>query len=170
MQSDDSHIEFDIPEDLQKEGRTHYLVTSDEDGITILKNESNDSTKFASEKGKADTTYQIIYEDEETPLASMIGDDGTLMAEDETVSCFNHWVILGLTVFGLVAALILGKREKKSVILVAAATTIGNLVFAIFGSCNLDWIFMLCEIVLMVLTYLFFIRKKDDEDKETVTA
>ena len=57
-----------------------------------------------------------------------------------------------------------------SFIFVAAAISIASLVFAIFGSCNLDWIFMVCEIVLMVLTYLFFVRKKDDEDKETVTA
>ena len=93
MQSDTDDIKVAIPSDLQKDERTFYLMTTDGSGdIVILSNASTDDGTFEA-TGEAGTDYMMIFEDGETPLESMITDDGVFkedIAEHKSMALEKH--------------------------------------------------------------------------------
>ena len=93
VQSDTDDIKVAIPSDLQKDERTFYLMTTDDSGdIVILSNASTDDGTFEA-AGTAGTDYMMIFEDGETPLESMITDDGVFkedIAEHKSMALEKH--------------------------------------------------------------------------------
>ncbi len=109
--SETDEISFDIPDELKSDDRTYYLVTVDEgENVVILQNESTDEGKFEAE-GKADTVYQLIFEDGETPLAAMISNDGILETH-ESGKLIWPWIVLGVLVVGGFIFFIIYKKRK----------------------------------------------------------
>ncbi|MDD3369354.1 MAG: hypothetical protein PHP50_10810 [Lachnospiraceae bacterium] len=83
----------------------------------------------------------------------MVGNDGTLIGADGKVisvatnHCYWHWLILLVVLVGSAAALVLGRKRKKQAWLVLGAAMILYVLFAILGTCYLDWIFAVVGIV-----------------------
>ena len=110
---DTDEISFDIPDELKADNRTYYLVTVDENGnIEILQNESTEEGKFEA-VGKANTVYQIIFEDGETPLAAMISDTGILEEPESDNRLIWPWIVLGVLVVGGFIFFIIYKKRKE---------------------------------------------------------
>jgi hypothetical protein len=160
VKSDSDDIKIEIPTDLQKADRSFYLMTSTDDGdIVVLPNESTEDNMFEAQ-GEADTDYQMIFEDGETPLAGMITDAGVLdMAAAET-NCYNHLVGLGLALLGLIAAALLARKGRKYFWGATAAGLALALAATATGSCHLDWICFAGEAVVTVAATAALMLKK----------
>lgn len=157
QQGEEVRFTFEIPKDLIAEGRTFYLMMVDDDGnIIILENESLEDGCFTA-NGIAGASYEIIYEDGKSQLADMISEDGKIVSEDgKTVTvktvCFWHFMILIVTIIGAGLSLILGKKKKSYSLYSYLGTLVLSILFAILGSCNLDWIFaMVCTVAISFL-------------------
>ena len=152
-------LTFDIPSDLQKDGRTFYVIAVAKDGsVVIILNESIENGTF-SFSGDPDLTYQIIYEDGGAKLSAHIGENGALTGEDgklETVSvnhCIFHYLILIIGIAGAVIIYILRRKKKRPVaaVITFAVDTALMIMFVIIGYCIWDKVFMVVGVTLMAL-------------------
>lgn len=161
-------IKVEIPEDLQKEGRTFYLIRVDEDGnVIVLENESLENG-ILSVTGEPGAAYQIIYEDGGSALADFLYEDGRLSDQEgkpvtvSTNHCFWHWIILLLTILGTATGMILGRKKRKYTWFTFAGTTVLIILAAIAGFCKLDWLFTVICMVVMLMTGVLYHRKERD--------
>lgn len=147
---------FEVPEELQKEGRTFYLMSVDEDGNVIVLTNESIVDGMLTFTGDPDAVYQIIYEDEGVALADMLSEDGKLLdekGEPMTVStnhCYFHWIVLVLALAGILLALLLRKGRKVR-LLVTGADMILMIVFTILGWCIWDILITICATIAMLL-------------------
>mgnify|MGYP004661339623 CR=1 FL=1 len=169
-------ILVEIPEDLRAEGRTFYLMMTDADGnIIILPNESLEDG-IISVTGSADAVYQIIYEDGGSTLADMLTEDGKLTDANgklltvSTNHCLWHWLILVITLLGLGAIALLGRKKKKYIWFFGAVTTVLDLIVAIIGFCVFDWIFLIVGVLSMLLLAAFLYRGGNDDSRYAAQA
>ena len=169
-------ILVEIPEDLRAEGRTFYLMMTDADGnIIILPNESLEDG-IISVTGSADAVYQIIYEDGGSTLADMLTEDGKLtdvngkLLTVSTNHCLWHWLIFVITLLGLGAIALLGRKKKKYIWFFGAVTTVLDLIVAIIGFCVFDWIFLIVGVLSMLLLAAFLYRGGNDDSRYAAKA
>ena len=165
VRSDSDSIAVEIPSDLQKSDRNFYLMTAKDNGdIVILPNESTEENMFEA-NGEADTDYQMIFEDGDTPLASMITESGVLDTS-AAAGCINHGVGLGLALLGLLAAALLARMGKKYFWAASAAGLALALVASATGSCSLDWIYFAGEaIVTIAVTAALMLKKPSAKEQ-----
>ena len=153
-------LTFDIPSDLQKDGRTFYVMAVAKDGsVVIIPNESIEDGTF-SFSGDPDLTYQIIYEDGGAKLSENIGENGVLTGEDgkavkvSTASgCFYHWIILVTGLIGIALLYIFRRKKKRPAVLTVtfAIDTALMIMLVMIGYCVWDKVFMVVGVVLMAL-------------------
>ena len=140
-------LTFDIPSDLQKDGRTFYVMAVAKDGsVVIIPNESIEDGTF-SFSGDPDLTYQIIYEDGGAKLSENIGENGVLTGEDgkavkvSTASgCFYHWIILVTGLIGIALLYIFRRKKKRPAVLTVtfAIDTALMIMLVMIGYCVWD--------------------------------
>ena len=168
---DSTVIKVKIPKELQKEGRTFYLIRVDADGnVIVLQNESLEDGIFSA-VGEAGVTYQIVYEDGGSVLADMLSEDGKLTDADgkaitvSTNHCFWHWLMLLVTLLGMAAGMLLGSRKKKYVWVAFAGTAVLVILFAVLGFCKLDGLFAIVCMICMLLAGLLHHKKNRGMEK-----
>lgn len=159
-------IRLELPEYLNAEGRNFYLITVDEEGniVVILAEVTEDGVLVF--EGNPNATYQLVYEEGEALLASMISEGGYLVNANGdviTVSethCFWHYMILVLAAIGT-AVLFFFKENRKNQWLVLGIDAVLMILLTVTGNCNWDMCFTIFGIVLMLVVIL---GKKDSNE------
>lgn len=158
-----ARITVEIPSDLQAEGRTFYLMAVDAEGnIIVLTNEATEDGVITV-TGDPDMTYCIIFEGGDTPLASFLQDDGTVLnGEGEALmvgiltnyeeDCYWHYLMLLLLALGILEILMLRKNRKLQVSL-TAADGVALVICLILGSCTWDVVILIVSVASYVALY-----------------
>ncbi len=150
-----------IPDEFKAEGRNFYLIAVDEAGnIVVLPNESIEEGVITV-TGKADLSYQMIYEDGSSTLLDMIGEDGRIRLENGELlkaktDCISHWILLLISLLGLVLTAFL--RKKKTWFIFLPVIILGaDILGIILGKCCWEW---MITIVYAVVAYMLFFHRK----------
>ncbi len=117
-----------------------------DDSSTIAENEkSEDTVKDASDPADVSEGGQstVDAKSSATQASGLINPD-----------CKWHFIIAIIALLSLLVAAILGRKNKKYIFIAGLVSTILNIIFAIAGSCLLDWILLLAGIVLLLVLAL----------------
>ena len=106
--------------------------------------------------------------DTESENNSSTGQDDTDSIDStDQENCFWHWIILAVSILGSIIAIASGRRRKKQALPVLAFATAIELLFAVLGTCYLDWIFAISGvlIILIITVFLYGDKGKDEQAK-----
>ena len=154
--AEDIDIIIDIPPELQFPD-TQYYISRVHQGKAQLLYDLDEDEKTITISTKYFSTYALLYEAKEPASESI---------------CYWHFAILAaLLIYLILALLIRDKKRGKCRIWLLGLDGALAIVFAILGSCSLDWPFAIGNIVIATcLTPNLLLKcKKEQEDEKQET-
>ena len=128
----------------------------------------NNTSEPGSETEPENETESETESGTESEDDSITGQDDTdSISSTEQENCFWHWIILAVSILGSIIAIASGRRRKKQALPVLAFATAIELLFAVLGTCYLDWIFAISGvlIILIITVFLYGDKGKDEQAK-----
>ena len=128
----------------------------------------NNTSEPGSETEPENETESETESGTESEDDSITGQDNTdSISSTEQENCFWHWIILAVSILGSIIAIASGRRRKKQALPVLAFATAIELLFAVLGTCYLDWIFAISGvlIILIITVFLYGDKGKDEQAK-----
>ena len=166
--NDEMEISIDVPDELEKDGRSYFIMRN-HDGSCYLLDDQDDQADTITIRTGLFSTYAIMYTDIATSQwsqnATQSLNEGAIRGEADAV-CHWHFMILALLVIFVVLLYVMRKSSLAVRLSMLAVNAVSGLAFAMVGTCNLDWICFILDMIISIVALFLVSRVRQIKDKE----
>ena len=166
--NDEMEICIDVPDELKQDGRTYFIMRN-HDGSCYLLDDQDDQADTITIRTGLFSTYAIMYTDtaasQWSQAVAQSTDEGAIRGVQNPV-CHWHFMILALLVIFVVLLYVMRKSSLAVRLSMLAVNAVSGLAFAMVGTCNLDWICFILDMIVSIVALVLMSRMRQIKDKE----